>query len=151
MIQCHMEANDQKITFLPSEKGKNVAKIDLEKKLEYVKTYIPNISNWLINDTVCSTLKVKKEKDQKMLWDFITPYLKSENQYEVRFAVVTMLDNFIIENYVDNVIIELDNIKNKEYYAEMAIAWTVAEIGIKFPVHPQIEGVKPRLYQGREQ
>lgn len=108
------------------------SKIDLNEKLEYMKIYIPQISNWLINDTVCSTLKVKKEQEQKMLWDFIVPYLKSKKQFEVRFAIVMMLDNFIIEEYVDKVIAELDKVKNKEYYTEMAIAWTLAEIGIKF-------------------
>ena len=108
------------------------SKTDLMEKLEYMKIYIPQISNWLINDTVCSTLKVKKEQEQNMLWNFILPYLKSKNQFEVRFAVIMMLDNFIIEEYVDKVIAKLDKVKNKEYYAEMAISWTLAEIGIKF-------------------
>lgn len=85
-----------------------------------------------INDTVCSTLKVKKEQDKNMLWNFILPYLKSKNQFEVRFAVIIMLDNFIIEEYVDKVIAQIDKIDNEEYYAEMAVAWTLAEIGIKF-------------------
>ncbi len=108
------------------------SKTELNEKLGYMSSYIPQISNWLINDTVCSTLKVKKPQEQKMLWDFIVPYLKSKNQFEVRFAVIMMLDNFIIEEYVDKVISKLDKIKNKEYYAEMAISWTLAEIGIKF-------------------
>ena len=108
------------------------SKAELEEKLEYMKSYIPQISNWLINDTVCSTLKVKKKQEQKMLWNFIVPYLKSQKQFEVRFAIIMMLDNFIIEEYVDKVISNLDKVKNKEYYTEMAIAWTLAEIGIKF-------------------
>lgn len=108
------------------------SKIDLKQKLNYMKGYIPQINNWIINDTVCATLKVKKEQEQKMLWNFILPYLKSNNQFEVRFAIITMLDNFIIEEYVDKVIVELDKVGNKEYYSEMAIAWTLAEIGIKF-------------------
>ena len=108
------------------------SKIDLKEKLEYMKEYIPKITNWMINDTVCSTFKVRKQEDKKILWKFITPYLKSKNQFEVRFAVTTMLGNFITEEYVDEVISKLDQIKNKEYYAEMAISWTLAEIGIKF-------------------
>lgn len=108
------------------------SKIKLEQKLKYLKKYVPQIKNWLINDTVCATLKVKKEQDQSMLWDFIIPYLKSKNQFEVRFAVIMLLHNFIIEEYVDKVIAQLDKIDNKEYYAEMAVAWTLAEIGIKF-------------------
>lgn len=108
------------------------SKIDLKEKLECMKMYIPQINNWLINDTVCATLKVKREAEQKMLWDFIAPYLKSKKQFEVRFAVTVMLDNFIIDEYVDEVISRLDKIEIKDYYAEMAISWTLAEIGIKF-------------------
>ena len=108
------------------------SKIDLKQKLDYMKMYIPKINNWLINDTVCSTFKVKKEQDKKILWDFIIPYLNSQNQFEVRFAVTMMLGNFITEEYVSQVITKLDKVRNKEYYAEMAIAWTLAEIGIKF-------------------
>ena len=108
------------------------SRIELKEKLEYMKSYIPKIDNWIINDTVCSTLKVKKEQEQKMLWDFILPYLDSKNQFKVRFAVVIMLGNFIVEDYVDKVILKLDKVENKDYYAEMAISWTLAEIGIKF-------------------
>ena len=43
-----------------------------------------------------------------------------------------MLDNFIVEDYVDEVIEKIDKIENKEYYVEMAMAWTLAEIGIKY-------------------
>ncbi len=107
-------------------------KMDLKEKLEYMKLYIPQITNWLINDVVCSTLKVRKKQERMMLWDFIAPYLKSPNQFEVRYAVTTMLDNFIVEEYVDGVISRLDNVTNKGYYAEMAVSWTLAEIGIKF-------------------
>lgn len=108
------------------------SKIELKDKLVYLKKFIPKINSWLINDTVCATLKVKRQKDQEMLWNFIIPYLKSQKQFDVRFAVVIMLDNFIIDEYVDEVISKLNSIENKEYYTQMAVAWTLAEIGIKF-------------------
>jgi 3-methyladenine DNA glycosylase AlkD len=107
------------------------SKNDLTKKLEHLKKYIPKINNWMINDTVCSTIKLSNS-EQEIMWNFIQPYLKSENQFEVRFAVTTMLVNFLTDEYVDNVIQELNKVKNNGYYAEMAIAWTLAEIGIKF-------------------
>ena len=43
-----------------------------------------------------------------------------------------MLDYFIIDEYIDEVIKILDSIKSDKYYAQMAIAWTMAEIGIKY-------------------
>ena len=103
----------------------------LEEKIEYIKLFIPKIDSWAITDTVIPTFKFK-EKELVQVWKFILPYTKSEKEFEVRFAVIVMLDYFIVPQYVGKVIKTLDGIKNDAYYAEMAIAWTLAEIGIKF-------------------
>ncbi len=107
------------------------AKIGLDEKLRLIKEFIPNITSWAINDSFCPTIKIKKNELNK-LWKFIQEYLESENQYEVRFAVIMMLDNFIIDDYIDSVIEKLDKVSNEGYYAKMAVAWTMAEVGIKF-------------------
>lgn len=106
-------------------------KMRLEEKIEYIKLFIPKIDSWAITDTVIPTFKFK-EKELAQVWKLILPYTKSEKEFEVRFAVIVMLDYFIVPQYVDKVIKTLDGIKNDAYYAEMAIAWTLAEIGIKF-------------------
>lgn len=107
------------------------AKIDLNEKLKLIEGYIPNITSWAINDTFCPTIKIK-ENELEIMWSFIQKYLSSENEYEVRFAVIMMLDNFIVDEYVDSVIEKLDQVKNEGYYAKMAVAWTMAEVGIKY-------------------
>lgn len=108
-----------------------LAKMDFNERLKLIKEFIPKITTWGINDCFCPTIKLKKS-ELPIMWKFILPYLKSKNEFEVRFAVIMMLDNYIIDDYVDEVISNLDKIKNKQYYAEMAIAWTMAEIGIKY-------------------
>lgn len=107
------------------------AKMDFDERLELIKGFVPKIDSWGVNDSFCPTIKVK-DQDLEKVWNFILPYLRSESQFEVRFAVIMMLDNFIIDEYVDKVIKELDMVKNDGYYAEMAIAWTLAEAGIKY-------------------
>ena len=107
------------------------SKIQLDEKLKYISYFVPKINNWAICDTFCPTIKIKEEELEKV-WNFIIPYLNSENEFEVRFAVIMMLDNFLIDKYVDRVIDKLDKIKNDGYYAKMGIAWTMAEIGIKY-------------------
>ena len=107
------------------------SKIDLDQKLKYISQFVPKINNWAICDTFCPTIKIKEE-ELKKVWNFIIPYLKSENEFEVRFAVIMMLDNFLVDEYVDKVIEKLDKVKNDGYYAKMGIAWTMAEIGIKY-------------------
>lgn len=107
------------------------SKMPIEEKLELIKNFIPKIDSWAINDTFCPTLKIK-ENEKKVVWDFLQPYLQSDKEFEVRFAVIMMLDYYITDEYVDKVIKKLDQIKNDGYYAKMAVAWTLAEIGIKY-------------------
>lgn len=106
-------------------------KVDIYEKLELIKEFVPKIDSWSITDTFCPTLKIK-EKDLEKVWDFIMPYLKSNKEFEVRFAIIMMLDYYITDQYVDEVIECLDKVDNEGYYAKMAVAWTFAEIGIKY-------------------
>ena len=67
------------------------AKIDIDEKLEYIKWFVPKIDSWAISDTFCPTLKIKQE-DLEKVWNFILPYLESREEFDVRFAVIMMLD-----------------------------------------------------------
>ena len=106
-------------------------KMEMQEKLEYVKWFVPKIDSWAISDTFCPTLKIKSQ-DLEKVWNFILPYLDSSQEFDVRFAVIMMLDYYIIDEYVDKVIQELDKVSHKGYYVKMAVAWCLAEIGIKY-------------------
>ena len=107
------------------------AKIDIEEKFEYIKEFISKIDSWAITDTFCPTLKIK-EKDLPKVWDFILQYLESSREFEIRFVVIMMLDYYLNDEYVDDVIKKLDNISHDGYYVKMAIAWCLAEVGVKY-------------------
>lgn len=106
-------------------------KIDIDEKLEYVKWFVPKIDSWAISDTFCPTLKIKPQ-DLGKVWKFILPYLESNREFDVRFAVIMMLDFYLTEEYVDRVLEKLDKISHDGYYVKMAVAWCIAEIGVKF-------------------
>lgn len=107
------------------------AKATMEEKLPFIQNFVSKIDSWAICDTFVPTLKIKLE-DLEMFWNFILPFTKSNKEFEVRFSIICMLDYFLIEDYVDKVIQELDKIQHDGYYVKMGIAWTLAEIGIKF-------------------
>lgn len=107
------------------------AKIPIDEKLEYIKWFVPKIDSWAISDTFCPTLKIKPQ-DLPKVWEFIQSYLNASQEFYVRFAIIMMLDYYITDEYVDNVIEKLDKISHEGYYVKMAVAWTVCEIGIKF-------------------
>lgn len=107
------------------------SKIDLQEKLTYIKDFVPKIDSWAISDSFVPSLNIRK-KDLPKVWEFILPYISSENEFYVRFAIIMMLDYFLTEEYVDQVLTRIDSIKHEGYYVKMGIAWLVAEVGIKF-------------------
>lgn len=107
------------------------AKCDVEERLNYIESFVPKIDNWAICDSFCNTLKFVN-KNKEIMWEFIQPYLKSYNEFEIRFAVVIILNYYITEDYIDLVLKTLDNIKHDGYYVKMAVAWAISMCFIKF-------------------
>ncbi len=108
------------------------AKMPLEKKLPLIREFVKKIDSWAVCDAFCVTWKVK-EKELPAVWDFILPYTQAAGEYEVRFGAVMMLDCFMLEEYEEQVLQALDQVRHEGYYARMAVAWTLAEMGIRFP------------------
>lgn len=104
---------------------------DIQEILSYVDDFTSSIDNWLVCDCFCSGLKVTK-KNMETVWEFIQPYLYSDDEFKVRFAVVMMLDHYICEDYIDQVIAALDSVKHDGYYVKMAVAWAVSVCFVKF-------------------
>lgn len=107
-------------------------KINIEEILLYVAEFIPKIDNWSVCDSFCGGLKFTKN-NMEQVWNFIQPFLSSKKEYEVRFAVVMLLDFYINDEYIDKVLKLLDNVNHPGYYAKMAVAWAVSICYIKFP------------------
>lgn len=107
------------------------AKCDVEERLNYIESFVPKIDNWAICDSFCNTLKFVN-KNKEIMWEFIQPYLKSYNEFEIRFAVVIILNYYIAEDYINLVLKTLDNIKHDGYYVKMAVAWAISMCFIKF-------------------
>ncbi len=106
-------------------------KKDFSEKLEYIKEFIPKINNWAVCDTFCAGLKIT-EKNKERVWDFLKEYLKSDKEFELRFALVMILDFYIDEKYIDEVLKIIDNIKSNAYYVQMAAAWALSTCAVKF-------------------
>lgn len=107
---------------------KNITFDDL---IKYLHKFVPKIDNWAVCDVCCGGLKVIK-KYKKEMWEFIQKYLNSSEEFEIRFAVVIILDYYIEEEYIDKSIKALNSIKSDKYYVQMAVAWAVSICLIKF-------------------
>ena len=91
-----------------------MAEIDTRPRIQYIKRFVPKIDNWAICDTICAGLKFTTN-NREVVWDLIKQYLKSNKEFELRFAIVMMLDFYIIDDYIDLVLKELEQINNEAY------------------------------------
>ena len=106
-------------------------KEDINTILKYVEKYVPKIDNWAICDVFCAGLKITK-KYKKEMWKFIQKYLKSDKEFEIRFAIVIILDYYIDDEYLKEDFKIFDNIKHEGYYVKMAVAWAISICLIKY-------------------
>ena len=107
-------------------------KVDNETRFKYIKEFIPKINNWAICDSFCNNLKFTK-KNMDEMWNFIINYLSSTKEFELRFAIVMMLNFYITPEYLDKVLDILNNINHDGYYVKMAVAWAISFAYIRFP------------------
>lgn len=105
-------------------------KCSLEDHIEDLKTFVPLIDNWAVCDCCCSSFKFCKTY-QAQLYDFIKSYL-TKGEYEQRFAIVMLMDYYMEDAYIDEVVAILKNIKSDRYYVNMAAAWALSVAFVRY-------------------
>ncbi len=108
------------------------SKLNFNEKLILLDEFVPRINSWGICDCVCSTLKFVLNKQQDFLI-YLSKFMNSENEYELRFVVVMLMDYFIDDNYVDFCVDYFSNISSDYYYVNMAVAWALSVVFVKYP------------------
>lgn len=107
-------------------------KCGVEERMNYIEKFIPKISDWSVNDVFCATLKfVNKNKD--VMYKFLEKYVHSNQEFEQRFVAVMLMDYYLTDDYIDEVLQILDSLKNEGYYTKMGVAWAVATAYAKYP------------------
>ncbi len=107
-------------------------KEDLETALTRLPAYMAKIDNWAECDVICSGFK-KIRKNQDTGLSFLKPYLKSGKEFEVRFAVVLLLDYYIEEKYIGETLRLLAEVSHPGYYVKMAVAWALSICYVHYP------------------
>ncbi len=105
----------------------NIEEIEL-----LLNEFLPIIDNWSITDSVCSSLKIFK-KEPQYGFKLINNYILSEDPFTVRFGLVLLLNYYINDDYINDVIRIMKKINNNSYYVMMANAWLISMCYIKYP------------------
>lgn len=104
----------------------------LNLKLCDMEALIPEIDNWAVCDAFCSELK-PKETELDTLFRFVKKHIYGSYEYEIRLAVVLILNYLITEEYIDEILPMLEKVDCNYYYTSMAVAWALSFCYINFP------------------
>ncbi len=107
-------------------------KTRIEQFSEYLEKFIPKINSWAVCDVSVAGFKITK-KHKEYMWNFLQKYIASEKEFELRFAIVMLLNFCIEEEYIERVLKILNDVHHQGYYVKMAVAWTLQVAFVKFP------------------
>ncbi len=103
----------------------------IEERKKYLDIFVPKIDNWAICDCSCSTYKFTN-KNREEMWEYIKKYFNSKKEFELRFAIIMMLDYYLIDEYIDAVFEIINRIHHDGYYVKMAVAWLISVAFVKY-------------------
>ena len=98
----------------------------------HFKQFIKKIDNWAICDSFCSSIKIVEKHEDKYFKEAIQMTL-NESEFISRVGLVMILNHFIKQENLDTIFNTLNKITSDKFYIDMAEAWLVCEMYIKFP------------------
>lgn len=90
-----------------------------------VNAFVPQINSWAVCDCFCAGLKEVKRYEREF-FKYICKFLQSPEPWKIRFALVVMLDYYLEDEYISDVLKRCDSVSSTEYYVSMAQAWLLA-------------------------
>jgi len=119
-----------------------LSKLDLPANTSYLKKLLTYNDSWATNDCLCSSFTAPKSH-QEEYWPLIQGFLDSQNPWDIRFATIAMMVNYLTDEYTSEVLRLLKTVQSDHYYVHMGLAWTFATAVAK-----QRDLALPYLYKG---
>ncbi len=96
---------------------------DYDECIKRLDEFLPYVNNWATCDFFSP--KVFKKNRDRLLED-IKRWIKSEHEYEVRFAIGMMMTHFLDEDFKPECLEVVASVRREEYYIKMMVAWFFA-------------------------
>ena len=96
---------------------------DLEQCMEYLNAFLPYVDNWAVCD-IMSPKCFKKHKPE--LLSAIETWLKSSEEYTVRFGLEMLMSHFLDDDFEPGYLKLAAAVRSDKYYVNMMIAWFFA-------------------------
>ena len=96
---------------------------DYDECIKYINEFLPYVDNWATCDQLIP--KVFKKNSDKLITN-IKKWINSKDAYAIRFGVGTLMRYCLNENFREEHLKLVSNIKSDEYYVNMMRAWYFA-------------------------
>ena len=100
------------------------AKMERDEYRKYLDEFVPKISNWSVCDSCVNGFKFMRN-DPEYWFDYLKIYRDSKEEFELRFMIVAMMNHFVDEDHIDEILSICNEIHHDGYYVKMAVAWTL--------------------------
>ena len=100
------------------EKEKN-----FDKAIELTEEFLPYIDNWATCDMFFPKIFAK---NSNLMLEYAKKWIKSEHTYTIRYGIGIMMRLFLDEDFKEEYLQIVGNLKSGEYYVNMMIAWYFA-------------------------
>ena len=96
---------------------------DYDLFVKRVDAFLPYVTNWSVCDTLCNK-HLNKYKDRLII--DVYKWLKSKEIYRVRYAVKCLMNYYLGDDFKEEHIQRVAEIKLDDYYVKMMVAWYLA-------------------------
>lgn len=107
------------------------SKWPLEIKDYFMYNYLCKCDNWSHVDSFASTIKPKKNESD-LYYQLVMNWKNDQHEYVRRFVIVFLMDHYIDDEHIDEIIDLCTSLKNQPYQVKMAISWLLATAYINY-------------------
>lgn len=105
---------------------------DFHTAIKHFKTFVPQAKEWSVVDALCQKFVLTKKYPNEV-FELLKTYAKIDDEYIQRVVAVMILSHFLMDDFIEQSIALLDQLKHQGYFCKMAVAWAFATIMAKYP------------------
>ena len=96
---------------------------DYSEFVKRVDAFLPFVTNWSVCDTICNK-HLYKHLDSLIKEVYV--WLKSKEIYRVRYAVKCLMNYYLGDEFKEEHLLKVEEVKLDDYYVKMMVAWYLA-------------------------
>lgn len=96
---------------------------DFDRCISALEAFLPYVDNWAVCDIMSPKCFKKRRKE---LLPFIETWVKSSEEYTVRFGLEMLMTHFLDDDFKPEYLMIAASVHSDKYYVNMMIAWFFA-------------------------